>query len=204
MDPHLPEATDTLVRALEPDDATDVASLRQRAMSSGHLIELGPMVVESLVVAVTREDSCYGFAAESGGRVVGYVLITADAQRLLTLAVLGSWRAFRRLVSYAVLNPRFTLLVARRLTVSRPRQSGRRPTLRLLDIGVEPANQGSGVGRRLIEAALREAAARGYDAIGLSVHPENTAAIALYSRMGFVVDPPVQAASSVSMSRGLR
>ena len=53
-------------------------------------------------------------------------------------------------------------------------------------LAVDPAHQGHGIGRALVEAAAREAAARGARRLTLRVLAPNTAARALYARCGFV------------------
>lgn len=53
---------------------------------------------------------------------------------------------------------------------------------------VDPERQGSGVGRRLIEAAVEEAERRGARKVTLRVLATNTRARALYESCGFVVE----------------
>ncbi len=55
-------------------------------------------------------------------------------------------------------------------------------------LAVAPAAQGHGVGRRLVEAAVAHAAARGAKKVSLRVLGHNTGARRLYERCGFVVE----------------
>ena len=54
-----------------------------------------------------------------------------------------------------------------------------------LGMGLLPAVRGRGVGRRLAEAAMAAARAKGAERIELEVFASNTHAIALYERLGF-------------------
>ena len=57
----------------------------------------------------------------------------------------------------------------------------------LLDsIAVDPAAQGAGVGRRLLELAEREAARQGFSSIYLMTNEKMTENQALYARIGYV------------------
>lgn len=58
-------------------------------------------------------------------------------------------------------------------------------TAELKRLYVREAYRGIGLGRRLTEAALREAASRGYEALRLDTLGTMTAAIAMYRAMGF-------------------
>jgi RimJ/RimL family protein N-acetyltransferase len=53
---------------------------------------------------------------------------------------------------------------------------------------VDPARRGEGIGRRLVDAAVREASARGARRLTLRVLAPNAAARAVYDAAGFVVE----------------
>lgn len=59
------------------------------------------------------------------------------------------------------------------------------PEVELLNLAVAPAYQGRGIGRALLEAALAQFEAQHYQRCFLEVRASNTAAIALYERLGF-------------------
>ncbi len=54
------------------------------------------------------------------------------------------------------------------------------------NVAVDPAHQGTGVGRALLEHAEAEARRRGFDAIALYTHETMTENLALYTRIGYV------------------
>jgi ribosomal protein S18 acetylase RimI-like enzyme len=54
------------------------------------------------------------------------------------------------------------------------------------NVAVDPSQQGSGVGRSLLEHAETEARRRGFDSIYLYTHERMTENLALYSRVGYV------------------
>jgi len=55
----------------------------------------------------------------------------------------------------------------------------------LVTVAVEPARQGQGIGRRLVEVLLAELRAGGVERVHLEVRASNAAARALYASLGF-------------------
>ena len=58
----------------------------------------------------------------------------------------------------------------------------------LLGMGVSADYRGRGLGERLIRAALAAAEEAGFERISLSVYARNTRAVALYRKVGFVLE----------------
>jgi RimJ/RimL family protein N-acetyltransferase len=55
-----------------------------------------------------------------------------------------------------------------------------------LGMGIVSAYRGRGLGRRLIETTLHAARDAGIERVELSVHADNSRAVALYEKVGFV------------------
>jgi len=63
------------------------------------------------------------------------------------------------------------------------------PDCWLEDLYVRPAGRRSGLGRRLVDAAVERARARGCRRVELDVNEDNEAALALYRACGFTLEP---------------
>ena len=72
------------------------------------------------------------------------------------------------------------------------------PAAWLEELYVEPAHRGRGLGRRLVELVLDEAAAAGSAALDLEVEPGHDAAERLYARMGFHRHPRMRWARALA------
>lgn len=94
------------------------------------------------------------------------------------------------LVAYMVRNDAIDLM-ASRIVLRNGKPAGigliarRGDRSRLAGMAVVPDARGQGVGRRLMEHLLAEAAERGEQAMELEVIEQNTAAVRLYERVGF-------------------
>lgn len=127
------------------------------------------------------------FVLDEGGRVVGYVMGTADTPRFV-----DAWRerwlpelaqrwpeppeppvtAEQRLLSTAW-HPERMLLTQTRAHPAH------------LHVDLLPDQQGAGHGRALVETFCRAVADAGAEAVHLGVDPANTGALAFYHRLGF-------------------
>lgn len=65
-------------------------------------------------------------------------------------------------------------------------------------LAVDPQQQRSGVGRRLMEAAEAVLRARGCPKINLQIRQDNEAAVGFYRQLGYDVDPVVSMGKDVS------
>lgn len=73
--------------------------------------------------------------------------------------------------------------VGRLVTARDPRAEA--PTLRIVDIALDPAARGSGIGTAVLTQTIRSARAAGWTALSLMVAHTNPPAARLYRRLGF-------------------
>ena len=177
------------VRRGVPADAPAAARLHASQIDQGFLSSLGPAFLTRLYrrIATTPEsfllvvddparaadDPVVGFIAGSAavGRLYRTFLVRDGLAAALPAAprLLRSWRRVVETLGHAGEDGAGV---------------GRGPEL--LAVAVDPAATGRGLGGRLVEAFLAEAAVGGHSAAHVVVGADNDRAVALYRRAGFV------------------
>lgn len=114
---------------------------------------------------------------------LGYVSAAADDMAALRHHGFGKRRLFEALIAERGGAPMGVAVYFPEFSTYR-----RRPGVYLQDLYLEPEMRGSGLGRRLIGAVLREAATWEAQYLRLAVHIDNPA-LGFYQRIGFRTDP---------------
>jgi len=178
--------TSVVVRPATTDDAARAAALHSEQIADGFLSRLGPRFLTRLYRRVCRTDNSFLLVAEHSGRIVGFVAGSVDTRRLFAGFLARDGAA-------AVLGSAWPLLSSWRQVIETLRrgrgESGHAADGELLAIAVDPALQGRGVGRRLVDALLAEMDRRGAGTVAVVVGADNTPALSLYGSSGFA---PVQ------------
>jgi [ribosomal protein S18]-alanine N-acetyltransferase len=129
-------------------------------------------------------------AARKDGQVVGYAVYVSSLKRMQreaifrgailrwALAALAGGFALRLMAI-----PR--ILINKIFFVSGAARYRRRGDAQLLNIAVEPHNQGMGVASALVRAGLETMRSLGVDEVRLEVRPWNGRALALYKKTGW-------------------
>lgn len=167
--------TTRIVQGFPPDQRDEVARLFWEAFSSklGRVLSPRERALAFLRAAL-RPDFALS-AIDPGGRVCGVAGLKSPAGGLVAADFADLARAY---------GPAGAIWRAPLLELTeRPAPPGR---LLLDGLFVASALRGQGIGTRLIEAALAEAAARGCTELRLEVTEGNPRARALYARLGFV------------------
>lgn len=180
--------TDPLqVRPMAAADTPAVVAIHLAAFPGFFLTFLGPRFLR-LLYAEAVACGEIALVAESAGRPVGFVMGSAQPGGFYGQLVR------RRLVGFALAalpavarRPGIALRVARALR--RPAE-GRKPegTATLMSLGVDPATQGLGAGRALVQAFLAEAGRRGARKVDLTTDQAgNERTNRFYAALGFRV-----------------
>ncbi len=194
----------TQIRPAKPQDVPAIAEVFIAAFAdSVRHIAAGPGAATGLAdlfsLALRAEPGCL-MVAEDKGRVVGYLLSSADVRRLRRRAFWqGGWLRllWRALTGAYGLTWRALAIVRRdKLSFLRGYKVAAEVHARVVSVGVLPNHQGRGIGRRLIEAGLRRLQACGCERVRLEVRPGNAPARRIYESFGF------EAQGSYSDSQG--
>jgi ribosomal protein S18 acetylase RimI-like enzyme len=152
------------------------------------LADLGrPVVRRFYELALAASDVIALCALDDNQRVVGWVMGCQDPGALHTqLKKPLHWFALRML---AVLftRPRVVIQLLLSLITFRSINSALGDGIELTYIGVSPSVQGKGVGKALLESFLATVRQRKIQKVLLTVETDNTSALNLYQRAGFVV-----------------
>lgn len=150
-----------------------------------HWLLTGPHDRAALGACAGGRPQGFCFAGRFNGATSGFL----HKNRLYLLMRLLShpWLALNPLVrKRAVVAARTLVCPSEPDKVLTARAAQDRSSFGILAIGVDPQNQGTGIGRGLMNEAERIAVARGFAFMNLTVHPNNLRAIRFYESMGWV------------------
>ena len=175
------------LRLGDPGDARLVARWHVALIPDGFLSSLGERLLRRLYGRVVRSPGSFLVVAEGESAPVGFVAGSVALGRLYRdFALRDGVPALAGTAPQLVAHlPRAleTLRHGRAQTGTEEESSGR--CGELLAIAVDPAFQGRGVGRMLVDGFVHQLARRGVDRARVVVGAGNHAAIALYEQAGF-------------------
>lgn len=185
------------VREARDGDLQAVAELHVAAFPESVLGQLGVEAVRrNYVWQLHGPHDVTALVAELGGRPVGFLF--GGVFRGSTIGFVKSQKFF--LAGQVLRHPKVLVdrigldrvrlalrLVSSRWSTPAPEvpDAVPRSSFGVLAIAVDPAVQGHGVGRELMASASAAATAEGFEAMHLSVHPDNLQAVSFYESLGW-------------------
>lgn len=145
---------------------------------------MGPIQPFELV-PVKSDDEDFLFRLYSSGRmseVMGFGWAAAETEAFLRMQFSVREKFFR--IQYP--NAESSLLVINGRPIGRLLVARHDKLILLIDIAVAPESQGKGIATSVVSKLQAEAVETG-SKVRLSVDPINTAALSIYSRLGFAV-----------------
>jgi ribosomal protein S18 acetylase RimI-like enzyme len=170
-----------IIRSAHGSDLEQVAQLHADRISEGFLPTLGIPFLERLYGRVAASDDSFVFAAEDGGRVVGFCAGAADITALYKRFLLrdGFVAGLRAAPRIARSLPRVVE------TLRYPSSDDDLPRAEILAVAVASDAGGRGIGRDLLTASTQAFLAIGVHAAKVVTTADNEAALALYRGGGF-------------------
>lgn len=184
------------LRQLNPDDLTPTAVLHQKAFRDSALSKLGLEPIRRYyawqfigphtcyaVGAYDEQDNLVGFCFGGifRGSLTGF--LAANKRFLIQWVLTHPWLIISPLVIDRI-NMAFRLFAGKRAPMPTTYLS-KFPHFGILSIATDPEKQGLGIGKLIMNDVEREALARGFTRMQLTVHPTNTQAVAFYERCGW-------------------
>ena len=170
---------------LNPGQTRQLARLHQRAMHS-LLTDLGLPLIEQYYQIARADASVIGLCAlGADGNPLGWAIGSPNPNQFNgRLREAPGWFALLMLRAL-FMNPKLIwqiLVSARSMSVAM-----KKGAVELTYIGVDSSVRKQGLGRELLRAFIEAAREKKYKSIELSVEADNSAAIAMYTRAGFIV-----------------
>ena len=193
-----------VVRDVAEGDLPSVAQLHVAAFPTSVLGALGVEAVRrNYLWQLDGPHDLTALVAESDGQILGFLFGGVFRGSTIGFVKREKWFLLRRVVAHPqILLQRLgwkrvtlavRLLARRSSSVPQPEQPEAVPkkSFGVLSIAVDPDTQGRGVGKALMGEARTRAAERGFEAMHLSVHPDNERGVAFYTSLGWSkVDEP--------------
>jgi ribosomal protein S18 acetylase RimI-like enzyme len=184
------------LRQLTSDDLRATAILHQKAFGDSALSKLGLEPIRRYYAwQFTGPHSCYAVGAyDEHGALVGFCFagifrgsltgfLAANKRFLIRWVLTHPWLIVSPLVIDRI-RMAFRLFAGKRAPVPISYIS-KYPHFGILSIATDPEKQGLGIGKLIMNDVEREALARGYTRMQLTVHPTNLQAVGFYERCGW-------------------
>lgn len=175
-----------LIQPLKPTDVPEVAQLHVQSLPGDFLPSLGPRFLEVLYSGMLELDLAWGFVARDEGELQGFVIGTADNQRLFGRLIRARTLPLTSQVVRALLRTPRLIIPTLETFLYPSREGGPQIAAELLVLAVAAERRGMRIGEQLLRELEHSFVKRGQNAYKLTVLERNTAAQRFYERCGLI------------------
>jgi ribosomal protein S18 acetylase RimI-like enzyme len=186
------------IRLADEGDPDRLAELHATRISDGFLASLGRGFLERLYRRIVRSPNSFAYVATDAepDRAVGFAAAAVDVGELYrTFAVRDGLSVSLAVLPFAIRSWRRVLETLR---YPSSEGGGDLPKAEILAVAVDEAAAGRGVGQLVVDAALRDLAARGIDEVKVVAGSDNVAALRVYEKCGFTPRARIEVHEGVS------
>ena len=179
-----------MIRRMTAEDIRTVVSVHLASFEGFFLSFLGPRFLSLYYSGVHADPDGICFVCLNGdGKPAGFVAGSANPRGFYTRLLKHDWASFALASLAAVLKkPAIIPRIARALFYPAKNPIGE-DVAGLFSIGVLPELQGTGAGKKLVQAFLKDASARGCKRVFLTTDRDNNDAVnEFYRKLGFQVE----------------
>ncbi|MDD4600066.1 Mycothiol acetyltransferase [bioreactor metagenome] len=150
-----------------------------------------PQAMQDVFTLVYQAEPAAAFVARFDGAIIGYCFAPLDLSRLWIRAITGghiikwAWRWLTGRYGFG-LHPVKIIVLNKIAFLTSAVTPGKAANARILSVAVAESYRGQGVAKALMQAALAYFKANKASLIRLEVRPDNTPAVKVYEKLGFV------------------
>jgi len=170
---------------LESSHAEQVAKLHIEGISTGFISSLGLDFVTALYEAIAEDKNSFGFVAEEDEKVLGFIALTSNLNRLYKSVILKKGCRFALLLAGKMFSMKRIKKVFETLSYPGRIKKMELPSAELLSIVVAEEGRGKGLGTQLLQKRFQECQKRKIEKVKVLVGADNERANKLYLKCGF-------------------
>jgi glycosyltransferase involved in cell wall biosynthesis/ribosomal protein S18 acetylase RimI-like enzyme len=170
-------------RPARRSDIASIARLHAEMIDTGFLASLGPSFLKLLYRALSQTERGTLLVAESSGAVVGFIAGVDDTSAFYREFMRSHFIAASLRLLPALIRPATWAKVWETLRYGSGARNG--VAAELLSVAIAPNARGRGLGARLVNGLLDDAATKRLSSMKVVVGATNESAIRLYKRCGF-------------------
>lgn len=176
---------DITIREITVQDAPVLAELHIEGIKTGFINSLGIDFITALYEALAESKYGFGFAAEEDEKILGFIALTTNLNKLYRSVILKRGLSFAFLLVGKLASLRRVKKIFQTLFYPSRVKKIALPPAELLSIVVIPQERQKGLAKRLLVESFAECTRRGIEQVKVMVWVDNMPANEMYPKCRF-------------------